>query len=536
MMRIEEYREIILGIIQNSMHKILSLIDRNKNSPTFGCFDREFWHYRSKIFLNGMQQCYILSLAYLYSQKFKKNFLYKNSNLKELIIGCLNFTFKNLHKDGSLDEHYFNEHSIAATSFVLYSITETILLLNMNDSFYLKHLAKMARFLLKNKEKFIRSNHIACNILVFYNLYLIFKNVKYKHYSDAFLKILYKHRSEEGWFKEYNGCDPGYLTLTMSFLTKYAIKSRNIKVLKDIEESIKFCSHFMHPDGTFGGFYGSRENNHFFVFSFEKVKMPDNLGQKMVNLYLKALKDGNAEIISDDRFSFLQFNDLFELYKIFNVKRVSDLFLPPKKKVFFRDSGLFIYKDQKYYIIISLKKGGVIYIFKGNYLLFRNCGLLGKIKNKLIMSTGYKNVKYHINKEKIKIEGKFKIYSNNPKVFFPPIFMNFFNFFLGYVGVFRRLLKRKLIKLLVLKEKEIDIKYLIEFSISENIEINISIINEKKYNLEWLKISSYAPTLYIPSAKFFTIHDFYIEDIFFDKRDIIKLNNSGSVKFTLKFK
>jgi len=35
---------------------VLTLLDRNRHSPTYGCFDRGFWHYRIVDFPSGMAQ------------------------------------------------------------------------------------------------------------------------------------------------------------------------------------------------------------------------------------------------------------------------------------------------------------------------------------------------------------------------------------------------------------------------------------------------------------------------------------------------
>ena len=43
--------------------KILTLQDRTPVSPTYGCFDRAYWHYRMMDFPCGMSQEFVLPLA-----------------------------------------------------------------------------------------------------------------------------------------------------------------------------------------------------------------------------------------------------------------------------------------------------------------------------------------------------------------------------------------------------------------------------------------------------------------------------------------
>ena len=138
----DNYKQIILDYLKPNISRIFSLLDRNPYSRTYGCFDREFWHYKSKSFFNGMSQCYLLSLALIYSINFEGNKYYHNPILKDYIIGTINFSIKNLNKNGSLDEHYYNESSFAATVFVLYCITEVILRLNLNIASFFDYFKK----------------------------------------------------------------------------------------------------------------------------------------------------------------------------------------------------------------------------------------------------------------------------------------------------------------------------------------------------------------------------------------------------------
>ena len=47
--------------------KILTLQDRNAHSPTYGCFDRNFWHYKIIDFPSGMAAEFVWPLALAYA-------------------------------------------------------------------------------------------------------------------------------------------------------------------------------------------------------------------------------------------------------------------------------------------------------------------------------------------------------------------------------------------------------------------------------------------------------------------------------------
>lgn len=53
--------------------RLLHLIDRNPLSPTYGCFDRAYWHYRTMDFPCGMSQEFVLPLALVYARDYPDN-------------------------------------------------------------------------------------------------------------------------------------------------------------------------------------------------------------------------------------------------------------------------------------------------------------------------------------------------------------------------------------------------------------------------------------------------------------------------------
>ncbi len=530
-----EYRKIILEFLKNNSLSILSFVNRNKFSSTYGCFDREFWHYKSKNYFNGMNQCYILSLSLLYQTKFEGNYFFKNSNLKNLILGSINFSINNTHRDGSYDEHYYNEHSVVATSFALYCITESIILLKLSPEKYSNYLRKASNFLIQNEEFYVRSNHIACNILALYNVYILIKEERYKKASEYYLNKLHDNKSEEGWFKEYYGCDLGYLTFTLNFLTKYVLKIENNSLYNDIKKAIRFCMSFIHPDGSFGGFYGSRQTMHFLPYSFDKIEIENEDGKKIVNSFIQALDQGTAEIMSDSRFNFFLFNDLIEIYKNFSENRTKEIYKIINQSKLFEDAGFYVFKREPFHIILSVKNGGILYIFKEKKLIFRNCGIIAETNKGMITSSGFSDVDSNLTENCVKISSKFKKYKT-PKNFtyLTDVFFKIFNITFGNFAYFRRSLKRFLIKRLILNERILDIDYDIEIKVLERIHLKLRIRKPEKINFKRLRISSYLPLKHIPSAAFFQKNDIICNDILLNEKTS-QLNQTNKIEVDLTF-
>ena len=63
--------------------KILTLQDRNAHSSTYGCFDRNFWHYKIIDFPAGMAAEFVWPLALAYSLPIEGNPYYQQPAIKE---------------------------------------------------------------------------------------------------------------------------------------------------------------------------------------------------------------------------------------------------------------------------------------------------------------------------------------------------------------------------------------------------------------------------------------------------------------------
>ena len=80
---------------------------------------------------------------------------------------------------------------------------------------------------------------------------------------------IFDKQSNEGWFLEYEGADPGYQTLCINYLADIYISSKELDFLDKIDKSINFLLHCTHPDGSFGGIYGSRNTRFYYPGGIE---------------------------------------------------------------------------------------------------------------------------------------------------------------------------------------------------------------------------------------------------------------------------
>ncbi|MGQ9655939.1 MAG: hypothetical protein ACUVXD_17925, partial [Thermodesulfobacteriota bacterium] len=247
-------RELYAKVGVANIPHILSMVDRNLLSPTYGCFDRSYWHYKTSSFPSGMYQEFVLpvALCFLHSVPGGEQF-HNQPRLRELILAGIRYAAASSHRDGSCDDYFPYERALGAAAFSLYAATESYLLLGLSEEDIVSFFQKRGRWLMAHQESGRLSNHHALVVLALYNVYLITGEHTYRKGAQKRLDLLLEWQTEEGWFPEYEGCDPGYLTATVDFLAKYFKKSSDERVLEPLKAALLFASQVVHPDRSSGG-------------------------------------------------------------------------------------------------------------------------------------------------------------------------------------------------------------------------------------------------------------------------------------------
>src|SRR5712691_2792958 len=200
---------LYLAAVENQLARLLSMQDREAVSRTYGCFDRTYWCWKFTDFAGARFQEGVYSLAHLWSEPFDGNILYQQDRGLEWIRAGLNFWQTLQYPDGSFDEAYPFEHSLAATAFSSYYVSEALLLAGENlpaaeQASARQSLAAAGNWLTGNDEQHgVLSNHLAAAAAALYLIYTITGEARFEKRCRHFLQRIYDHQSTEGWFEEY---------------------------------------------------------------------------------------------------------------------------------------------------------------------------------------------------------------------------------------------------------------------------------------------------------------------------------------------
>lgn len=382
--------------------RLLHLVDMNPYSPTYGCFDRSFWHYRTIDFATGMSQEFVLPLALVYKNPYPGNRFVGQQRIREIAEAGMRYMVKASHKDGSCDDYFPYERAMGALVFSLYAATEAYQILGLDDGEILDLFSRRVEYLAKHNETGQLSNHQALAALSAYNVYVITRDPRARKVAEERVKLTLSWQDDEGWFQEYEGADPGYHTCTIDFLAKLRKKMReqndqqSESLTDPLVRASDFAWYYMHPDGSYGGEYGSRNTYHFYPHGFELLAPDCKSAGQIADAFISGIPNDKRYHNDDDRMTAHYVYDFLQAWEDFSTVRPQPIWVDrqeaetkwfPNARIFVSWSGNEEAKSGGRYVVGNLSKGGVVKVFDGGGPIASDTGLIGKLQNGEIVVT-----------------------------------------------------------------------------------------------------------------------------------------------------
>ncbi len=145
--------------------KLLTLLDRNAHSPTYGCFDRNFWQYKIIDFPSGMAQEFVWPLALAYDTDVPDNPFYQQSAIRDWVEAGILYAAHSAHADGSCDDYFPYERAGGAAAFSLLACIESYTQLGLNNPVALGFFEQRADWLAHHNESGRLTNHQSLFVL-----------------------------------------------------------------------------------------------------------------------------------------------------------------------------------------------------------------------------------------------------------------------------------------------------------------------------------------------------------------------------------
>ena len=371
--------------VKRSLPRILALFDTDPLSSSFGLGDRRYWAWCLMDFGNGTYQGVVNGLSILLESGLLPE-EFSSSLMSERIEYIIRGTSKLIRSDGSLEEAFPFEGSFCVTALVAYDFISALEL--VGDTYhetkrkeFISIVEPMIHFLLKADETHaIISNHLATALAALVKWEDLTGQSVFKRAKQLRDRII-ENQSSEGWFSEYGGFDPGYQSLCTYYLAEASRVSPQLELLEPLRKSIKFLWHFAHPDGSFGGYYGSRNTRFFYPGGLEALATEIPEAASLASFMRESIKKQRVVTLAsiDEPNLIPTFNSYClaaSLSKV-PVKKALPIFRQ-NFQINFPYAGLIIDHGTRHHTIVSTNKGGVVYHFIDKKLKIINTGLAAR--------------------------------------------------------------------------------------------------------------------------------------------------------------
>lgn len=503
------HKEVLTDCVIRQAPRLLTSLDRNITSKTYGCFDRTYWQYKTVDFPGARSQEAALTLALLYSSNTKSNPYYHNALVKEWVRAALGF-WCSIQERGTFNEWYPHERSFVATAFTTYAISETLLVLpELRTPRLLACLRASGDWLLRHDERRVFNQESGC-VAALYNLFLLTDDVRYKESAERKAGFIIEHQNKEGWWYEYEGPDIGYLSLMIDYLSKYYEKSGDARVLDALKRAIRFVSFFVHPDGTSGGDYASRNTEYLIPGGFFRMAQESEDAAAIARRITDNVAEGKGIFPAtlDDRYlTYISYNWLqaaLEQAPPNSGKLPCDL---SEIRTDFLEAGIAVRGTPSFYLIINGKKGGA-------FMLFSKKAERKIVETGLVLMTRqgpYSNGRIAagsslgIEGGKIRVDATFfKVTSHrmdSKKLFAIRAFQNT----LGRSATLARLVKSKLRDLLISKRSAGSGSLQREMVVGDEVSITDTVTLVP--GTSEVRLNSKFSELYVPSSQYFQVQE-----------------------------
>ena len=538
-------RDIYAQKAISQIPRLLGNQDRNPFSPTYGCFHRDYWLDKTSDFPDAVRQFGVQALALVYKHDFPGNIYKGQPKILDWAIAGLDFWAHIQHKDGSFDEFYPYERGwVGPTAFTTYTAIEAYRLLQ--DEIRLdiaervfETVRRAARFIAAGEsEEDHLANHHAMACLAVWKAYELLGDPGLKRgFERLWEGFLCYHNSEEGWSREYDGMDPGYLSATVSFLAKIYQSNPDPAIFEVLRQSVEFCSYFVYPNGFYAGSVGSRNTLHFYPHGFEILAGEIPLAAAVAERMLQALAEGKLvppEIMSD-RYVFYRVPEFLQAYLDYSPRPAELPPLPYERDVFTRylpQARIFVANRRQYYIVANLAKGGVVKVFdrQSRRLLLNDCGLIGRLEDGRVVSSQWIDPDYQCQSDDDGWEVSGHLHAVPSNKLFTPLKSLVFRgtlVALGWSPAFSHLLKGQIRRTLILGQRPVPVRFHRRLRLdSEQLTLSDEIRLEGDVRFASLSAGDEFFVRYVPQSRYFQAQELDVSGFGVDAQVLSELHRT----------
>jgi len=279
-----------------------------------------------------------------------------------------------------------------------------------------------------------------------------------------------------------------------------------------------WLAHFVHPDGSLGGEYASRNTQTYYPAAFEMLalRLPAAawISERMRSSVVNGAAVGLSNIDIYNHFPIL--NNLVFAYLALDQR--GGAIAPTEEPgetlelAWYPKAGIARVRRERYDAYVGTAKGGVIKVFDRiqKAMVYSDCGYVGLLEDGRTISSQYQDSQRSIDVADSRIEVSGVFFEVSRPDMNPMRFLGFriFSLTFGRFAFLGQWLKRYLVKLLIYRKVAIDIriKRVIEFE-NHGVRVRDSLVGQDGTRLKSLRWSDRFTTIHMGSSRYFVMNE-----------------------------
>jgi len=440
----------LLIVARNYLPRILTQGCRDAGHPAFGCFDRNWWHYKIRDFPSIILQ----QAGYAVWQASEAAILDAPGHaMRELAAGSARFWNKRALCHGAFEEYYPWEQGYPPLAFGTLAVAKLVAEGVVPSEDVRSGLEIAARQLVDRFEPQAANQQVA-GVAAMACLKVISPELISDSDFESTLKRTLALQHEEGWYEEYGGPDVGYLSVTVDCLFDILDWTSDERVRQSILKSCQFIAAITAHGTLTTGLHNARNTDYLVPYGLIRAASEFSLewreGWRTVEgLFGRASDPLHALSSTDDRYLCHYIgHSIFRAVKLLD--QVAEIQQQVGKPLIsrctnFPASGHVIWADQETGIqaICSTKKGGIFTLRKGEALVSDYGWWIAGENSQHITHWWSDTWQWTLSESEVMVEGVFFIHDEAESSPLKHIALRFMSLFLGreIIGA----LKKKLI-------------------------------------------------------------------------------------------
>ncbi|MEP7011285.1 MAG: hypothetical protein ABJC13_13265 [Acidobacteriota bacterium] len=351
--------------------RVLTQMDRDPDSPRFGNFDRNHWHYKIRDFSSAILQQGAFTLDALLCGDLEMPG--DPEKIESWAVGAVNALAAQVRRDGGVDEYFPYERSYPAAAFGLYAAARLALDWQTSrpalaSGIEWRGLSRLAAHLDRRQETEASNQQAA-------GLAALALAARLPEISPRAARIaehaerLFASQHAEGWFPEYGGPDFGYLTVTIDALVDYHDATDDPRAPAAIDRAVEFLASLVGADGRLPSTLNSRNTDYVVPYGLARTGARNRRAAWLVETLFRDADDpGHFLWATDDRY-----HSHYVYASVVRALPHLDRMLagePPPERggVTFEGAGYRVVwsEDRTWSAAIGLRKGGLVRIHRRN--------------------------------------------------------------------------------------------------------------------------------------------------------------------------